>query len=255
MTTLGKVLVLMQVALSFALAVLAFGLYCNRIDWSTNKISAAEPNKEPPGGELYLRQENVKKAQANLGVSETRWSGERTLLLARQQRRLDDQQWYAGQLDHARNRAAPGDWVQAVVLAPNGQADRQWWAPSRPRLGQPLDPKGQPANYLSLDRFSNEVVAILEEIKKVIEQYTELVKEGERLTNVLIGDPVTKEKGLRQRYDSAQQQLKDVLEEQFRVEPLLVNTRVESQLLLKRRDQLARQVREMEEKLLAARGE
>src|SRR5437588_3739135 len=61
MTMFGKILVLVNVAFSVAMAAWALGIYTQRIDYSTPKATA-----ERQAGEIAQRQEQIKQLQALL---------------------------------------------------------------------------------------------------------------------------------------------------------------------------------------------
>ena len=76
-----------------------------------------------------------------------------------------------------------------------------------------------------------------------------------QLTNELAGDPVKRSKGLRQRINDERAKRADVVAEADFVRPLLINTVVESELILKRQKSLRARVGELEkDKVAGAAG-
>ena len=93
MTLFGKVLVLVNLGLSVAMAAWAIGVYTQRIDWSTNKGTA---DKAP--GELVKRQERLRQLTDTHGFATLRWRDAVAGVSAVEKKRWQDQLWYAAEL-------------------------------------------------------------------------------------------------------------------------------------------------------------
>jgi hypothetical protein len=239
-TALGKTLVLLQVAFSLGLMTLAMGLYWHRIDWSNTKATA-----EREEGELAKRQEKLREAQSALATRESRWEGGYTPLMAAEKRRPDDQQWYANQLKHLEEEADQNDPVKVVVLQPaNGQAELD--RDGRPKL------QAHPDNLLSRSRYLAAIASTNDAINQERAAFKLKSIELTGLTIRLQGDGKDK-KGLRQQYEDAIKQYRDVEQEQHRLTAPLINTTVEAQLLVERRAQLKLQVEQLERVFVAGR--
>src|ERR1700730_2373839 len=97
MTSLGKLLVLLNVGLSLVLAGLAFGIYTNRIDWPGTAPAAASGEKTV--SEVAQKKANVEDAQKASALALTRWEEAGTRLVHLEDRRPKDQQLYAKRLE------------------------------------------------------------------------------------------------------------------------------------------------------------
>jgi hypothetical protein len=100
------------------------------------------------------------------------------------------------------------------------------------------DRSGNPLR--SLTRYDADIDAKLKEIGVVLMKYDALVKEDAELTQRMLGP-----KGLQQRLIDERVKRDNVLKEQDLVKPLLVNTVVDSELILKRTKALEERIKEL----------
>jgi hypothetical protein len=246
MTLFGKILVLVNFGLSVMVLVWAMAMYYGHIDWTDAK---GDPNKVPPvpPGELKVRKDRVAEALAALGAADVSWREQRAELPRQEGYRVADRAWYADELKHARSEANAQNPAREIAVDDKGLITLA-----------PVDPQGQPGHVrpklknateddpkrplLSLDanlkREQEQQLALAGEEKKL----QDLIEENRRLTELL----TPKEgKGLRQRIEDEKVKVKLADEEQAILKPLLVNTAVESELILRRREMLERRLKEL----------
>jgi len=173
-TLFGKVLVMLNLGLSVAMAAWAMGVYTQRIDWSTTKGSA---DKSP--GELVKRQDRLRELADTHGFATLRWRDAVTRITAAEKRRADAQLWYAAELKKLDVGMGP---VKAVVYK-NGQIVVPDEATGLPQMADPADPAGQPivlsTNEVYRSDWKTTEDATAAELKKI----DKLVEEEKRLTN------------------------------------------------------------------------
>jgi hypothetical protein len=251
MTLLGKILVFVTVALSFVMLAWAAGLYTNRIDWSN-----AQAKGDQPAGQLFAREARVKEGTAAVNLANARWrealSGNdgkdkrpvRVGLLAWERRRKTDHDFYAAVLS-------------AAISGPDGKGGKEVIKRVSTKDGQPLtdpaglpllvdaerrklaeEPRGEP--LYCYDWYVKELDRLTAEIVKAESEQQKLAKDEEALTDQIIGP-----KGVRQRIVDEQVKLARVEEELKDVESRQTNSRVDTELLLARREQLERRIDEL----------
>jgi hypothetical protein len=251
MTLLGKILVFVAVALSFLMLAWAAGLYTNRIDWSDTAAKA-----DQPAGQLVARKQRVTEGIAAVNLANTRWHDAlvgndgknnrpaRTGLLACEQRRKADRDFYAAYLD-------------AAIAGPDGKGDQKTIKRVATKDGQPLIDAGGMPQMVDAERrktaedargeplycynwYEKELARLTTEIEKAGAEQQKLAKEEEALTDQIIGP-----KGVRQRIVDEQVKLARVEDELKDVESRQTNSRVDTELLLARRAQLERRIDEL----------
>src|SRR5262249_30010047 len=110
-TWVGKILVLLNLAVSIMLAAWALALYTGRVDWSNQRTSAERPKL----GEVYKRQEQIKPLWSQVITAEKRdryASGQLPLL---EKALADNRTWYAAQLQDLKGGGQA--FVQDVTYA------------------------------------------------------------------------------------------------------------------------------------------
>src|SRR5258708_18844429 len=105
MTLLGKISLLLNLALSLGFAIWAFAIYTNRIDWTTTKTSDRT-------GEFAKRDADLQALRTSLTRGEARVDAARTNVQLEEGRIPMYQAWYKDQLDKLRSGKNP---VQALV--------------------------------------------------------------------------------------------------------------------------------------------
>lgn len=277
MEKFGKILVLVNAAFSVMLAAAAGVLVYNRIDWS----NTAE-------GELPKRVERVKELQGVVRANETAWRAARNELLAKEDRRSQDQTWYATELARLEAPLADGKPVQQIKFT--GEAEGKptgYYVPDPknhdlPTLVAVADRTNKPLQPMSYYRKEEEAVhqnlvmemAALDAAKLLDAKLTLQLVGPKRLAEAMaaldaaqqqkaketlqkLGDADKNVKGLVDRIEDEKakrgtEEVKDgvtvysgVIGEQKALEPLLVNTYVETQLLLQRKEALEKRLKDL----------
>jgi hypothetical protein len=242
MTSLGKTLVMLNVALSLAMATWAQSIYSTRIDWSDNKGKEGAPD-----GELRSRLARLSElgnAQSGaLNPAVLSWNDTRASLLALDARRVSNQAWYDKELAFNRTTASKTNPAHVVKLQ-NGQP-----APGKPGTNDPvaiepgLDPFGQPLQ--SLAAYAQAEASLYQQIEGTTKNLAKLIEEDIRLTNEIAGDGATI-KGLQQRILDGRTKMAAAIEEQHFVRPLLINAVVNSDLVFRRQRALESRIKELE---------
>jgi hypothetical protein len=254
MTLLGKLLVFLNVVLSFVMLAWAVALFTHRIDWSNNAAKG-----DQPAGLLIARAKRTDDANAAANLANARWreavngnDGKdnrpvRAGLLTWENRRDTDRVFYAAVLKAA--VSGPDGKGEKVIIKRVAMKDgRPVPDPANPNLPALIDaerrktaedPKGEP--LYCYDWYVKELTRLTGEIAKAETEQQKLAKEEEALTDQIIGP-----KGLRQRIVDEQVKFARATEEFKDVESRQTNSRVDTELLLQRRAQLERRVKELE---------
>lgn len=240
MTFIGKLFVLVNLAMSLMLATLAFIAYSAGIDWSNN---AAKAGQDP--GKIVPRKSQMDDLlKAQLPLAEQNWRSARKDLWEREDVRRTDREWYAKQLREVEEGKGP---LQVVVRNKDGMAD-----PGKGELplvdaeevaGTPLQPRKEYVKRIENDRAEN---------VKIRADLEEKVKEDTKLTNELVGEG--KKKGLRREVTEEREKRLGVVAEQGIVESLQINSAVDSELVLKRLESIDERVRELSSYLRVRHG-
>jgi len=233
MTLFGKVLVFVNLIFSLMMATWAFGVYSNRIDWSNNPAKG-----DQPPGELVSRLAEVRDLQVGLGRAEANWRQARTDLLTREALRDGDRLWYVAQFEHLRTGATEQTPARTVVLV-NSLPVLDPANANRPTMKAVNDRSDKPLR--SLAAYNQEWENARDQVAAALAEYSKLVEEDSELTAKLIGP-----KGMQQQLDDERAKQAGVVAEQTQVRPLLVNTVVDSELILKRQKQMEERLRELE---------
>jgi hypothetical protein len=246
MTLFGKLLVLFTLVISLVMMGLGLAVYTNRIDWTDR-----QPKDGDPGGELAQREAEAKRLWNELRLAESGWRLRQAALARDEERRVQDRAWYQGQLTHLRSGANANSPAREVVFN-NGVPVPDPRNPSLPQMRPAADRAGQP--LMSLAWYDSRDEAIHKETLAAVDRFKKLVEQDTQLTNELVGDPIKRTKGLRQRINDERIKRADVVAEADFVRPLLINTVVESELILKRQKSLRARVSELEKDKVAGTG-
>jgi hypothetical protein len=249
MTVFGKVLVFLNVALSFMLMSWAFAVYTNRIDFSD-----AKPTGEQAAGEHAKRAAVIEKLWEGIRPAQVNWTSAHAAVARQEAHLAADWEWYHAEMDHNAAKAKQGAPARRIVWA--AKDDEQTGV----RQGQPaIDPKTQrPMMVPVKDKAGNDMQSLaahhldlektLLQIERVHEIHEKQIKDAIAETEKLIGP-----KGLHQRLLDEKQKREDVLAEEKLVRPMLVNTAVEKELIEKRNKQLVHRIDELKRIGVAAR--
>lgn len=285
MTIVGKILVLINVGISLLMATWAMAVYTNRIDWSNTPPKEAEgipagelKKRQDEVARLWKEwapaDQSRSSARRTVADRESRRVGDRDFY-AREMYHL----WSgATKDDPARTVVFVGGGV-ALVPDPKRPGDK---TPDRPQLAAAKDRAGNPlralGDYVSTeDDKLKQLVTVLADHHNLLELdklYTvkrigEVAarkslgdEEARRLAERVVDDPEViklvggKEvadkieksagrRGLQNRLVDERVKRAEVLEEHKLVRPLLINTLVESELIVKRHRALKKRVDEL----------
>jgi hypothetical protein len=245
MTLFGKLLVLFNLAFGLVLAGWAFSLYANGIDWSDRK----EGNV--PVGEFAIHEAQLDELWKAVPPSQDDWRKNRDALQKVEASLAADRDWYDKEMRHVFIGPTKDQPVGQIVSAAKddpktgvkkGQVlldDKGFpqLAPLKDRTGKPLESL---AEYNEKD---NKILLALEEVMKKHEMQ---IAEANELTDKIIGNKDKGIRGLQKRIEDERAKDADVVAEQKLIRPLLVNTVVESELILKRKTQLEKRIEELE---------
>jgi hypothetical protein len=246
MTKLGKALVLFNLAVSLLLASWAFSLYANGIDWSDRK------GKTPgeAGGEYAKYEAQLDELWKGIPPAQANWLDERQKVLNEEARLAGERTWYDAEMKHLYFTANAANPIGEIALAAKDDDKNNI------KKGQILlDDKGHPQLVPLRDSAGNPLLALAAYIKKdddvlrsleeVNKKHQAQIEEANRLTDLIIGDDKTGRRGLYRRYLDEKAKDEDVLAEQKLVRPQLINTVVEAELILKRKNQLEKRIEEL----------
>jgi hypothetical protein len=241
MTKLGKYLVFINLVLSLCFLGVAAGVASNRIDWP------GTAKGETKAG-IALKADEIKSWQQEANSAYTRYSAALPELLKVEEERPAKRKWYADQLSILETgKDTDGKAVNTVneLVYQKGQLQID------PKTGSPmlrpiqnLQPKPQMIKTLADTQ---------DEIKRVMGDVATHMKEEERLTTEINGDPKAKTKGLRDLLAEEVSAEKNLQGELEYLRPLRYNRQVEAALLLKRQLALKARLEELKNIGVAAR--
>jgi hypothetical protein len=234
MTKLGKILVFVNLAFGMALFAWALGIYTNRIDFSNTKGGAGKTE-----GELTKRADRIKQTVENLNnYAQPRWIAARNALKVAEDVRVANQNFYVVQLKNLEDGQPP-------LLTPvyvNGDLQRAPTGLPRMEDSKLVDSNNGPLK--SLKFYGEEMGATQKKIDQEIATIRTLIEQERKLTEELSGPDGNG--GYRGQVDREKVREQRIHEETRDLRPLIVNTLVESELLLKRQRQLTARVKELE---------
>jgi hypothetical protein len=268
MTILGKILAYVNVAVAVLLAAIAFALWANRIDLSNNKPTVRD---DPTTGGLFAqREKELEEAGAGFPVAETALDNARKSLADEEQKRWDDRGWYLAEMQHLQGDVTLANPVKRVEYAAQDDAAtkvRKGQVAVDPATGRPLlkDFKYKGNSLPSMAVAETDYAAILKKAEEIEERHGQQAFDAWFLTVKISGPPTDEEmkalpealvarlakvklpgKGLIQRLADEQQKKEDVMDELKRLYPLLVNTKVDAQLVLHRNAALKARLKELQ---------
>jgi hypothetical protein len=234
-TRTGRVLTLVNLALTLTFAFWAVGVYSNHVDLSDK----SDPQKSAEDQSIYLRRaETVKKLDQSRGPAEARLQSTRNAVARAEELRPALQSWYAAELESLRTGNQPPQapsYVKDEI-----QLDKQGY----PRMGPVLGPDDRPLRGLdSLAKLSQIYKQKLEEIQSVTSAIDERIAEQQK-SSTEIGNG--QEQGLRRELANVQGKIGQSRERQENLKPKVYNRQVELALLLKRQQGLESRLKELE---------
>ncbi|HTU93425.1 MAG TPA: hypothetical protein VMF69_25320 [Gemmataceae bacterium] len=257
MTLFGKLLVLLNLALAMVLAAWSFNIYANGVDWTDRKDTKSTP---PRMGQFAVRAAKLDELWKGVPPVQTDWLRERDQLAREEKRLADERVWYDKEIRYVLDGPAKGKGIREVDIAskddPNTGAkkgqillDNQGY----PQLVPIRDPNGAPLQLQSLVEYNRENEGLLKEISDQIEQHEKQIKEANALTDRITGDKTKGIRGLQQRINDEQAKNDEVIAEIKLVEPQLINTLVEAQLVNKRHAQMTKRIEELKKIKVASK--
>jgi hypothetical protein len=239
MTFVGKLFLMINLALSLLMALVALAMYTNGIDWSDNRAKGSQPP-----GRLADKLEEVRHLIAAIGPVENTWRAARADLLQREEQRREDHDWYAGELDHLRTKATAARPGRTTVLDKHLPV-RDPRNKNRPQMDPTVDRAGQP--LLALTEYGRQLDAARRDNLNVLDELKKEIAEDVRLTNLITGVPG--KKGLRQLLTEERDKRDGIVAEVDLTRPLFINTVVESELVKKRHEALQERITELKDRL------
>jgi hypothetical protein len=245
MTRFGKFLVFFNLAFSLLLATWAFSLYANGIDWSNSKAKG-----DQPPGVFTVKEDELKDLWQGLPPAQSTWLASRQTLQTEESRLVADRKWYDDEMNHVFVTANAANPVGEVAVAPKddektGIRKGQILLDAKgfPVLTPVADRSGKP--LVALATYNNEDEKILQSITAVRQKRETQIKEANQLTDQITGDPRNGVRGLWQRILDEKAKNADVVAEKKLLEPMLINTVVDGQLIFKRHNELDRRIKEL----------
>src|SRR5262245_55446132 len=127
MTFIGKLFVMVNVAVSLMLMVAGLGLYATRVDWTDGPAKGGAA-----AGVMFTKKAALKDTQETIRPAEVTWSTSYGYLFTQEKNRYANRQFFSDVLAHNRTKANPADKVPA-------------WEARLDKGGLPvLDPAGRP---------------------------------------------------------------------------------------------------------------
>jgi hypothetical protein len=246
MTMFGKILVYVNLAVSMLMAAFAFGLWSNRIDPSNLKPSKDD---KTTWGLYAQREKDLDEAWNEFRPVEAGLRTARADVMVAEKGRGADRVWYLGRMDHLRKNATLEKPAERVVFAAKDEDQ------TKTKKGQVLlDPAtGYPKMDAEKDRaggallamayYDNKLKEILAEREQIEDKHKKQLDEATDLTAKLVV--------LRRLYENERNKRADMEDEVKRVYPLLVNTKVDAELTLKRQKALKARIEELNKQRVA----
>jgi hypothetical protein len=236
MTLFGKLLVLLDVLLSFLAMTWALAVYTNNIDWSDSP-----PKGEKPAGVLNQKKTELRDALAGIPPAEASWIAARTDLMEDESQVAGTRAFYAAELKHARSEALPEDMKAARAVKLDADTFQPVLEGPRVAMEQAKDRAGKPLGSVSY--YARESEDTAKKLSKVQEDYRKDIDEDAKLTDLLVGTP--EKKGLQQRLIDERAKREGVIAELRLVRPLWINAAVDWELIGKRKEGLDERIDEL----------
>ena len=249
--SLGKLLVLINLAASVLFMTFAGAIFLQKVDWGWKEARKDITGQYRIPSEIDQRNAAVKEAHMGVALAMPGLLISQGELAAAQPRFPDNHRWYVKEIDRLKND--PGDKIEIRDFAidkKTGAPDLDPKVSGRPKLGKPI--AGLSKSYR---KYTDDWKAVQEKIDVVIKDIKELIDKEEKLTFKLngkdkAGKVVEGKAGL---YELLEREAKAQNEAKFRKEyllPLWVGALQEVSSFQERRQQLEATI----DKLKKARG-
>ncbi len=242
MDLFGKILVLVNFAISLMMAAIGGTVLYYRVDWSNNP---ADATTGAPAGELVARIARVKELQGLVTPADPAWRDARASLLAQEERRKGDEVWYAAELEHLKTGDASKEPILEVVYD-KGQTTPDPKTNGRPMMQTVADRFGK--TLQSLIWYNGQQATVNEDTAVVLGKIAKAVQEDTELTSRLITEKPPAGSGLRGLLDRAKDEAskQDEIAEEMKLVFLAEGQeRADTQLLLLRKKALEARVKEL----------
>ena len=231
MTFIGKLFLMLNLAISLLMAVMAFGLYVGGIDWTDRAAKEGQS-----AGKLKALQTEINDIAARLPVAEASWKAARADVVARENLRRDER-FYT---DAEMAKLTAGK-VRVQMVAPGAGFDE------RPKMVDADFAPDQP--LMTREAYDERLKQHQADNTKLRADLATRVKDDAEETRKLAGDketdPEPRVRGIRRELVEERVKRQGVLDEQGITESLQVNVAVESGLILKRHDDLNERIGEL----------
>jgi len=246
MTLLGKLFVMLNLALSLMLGATAFGVFSNGIDFSDTPAKGSMPP-----GKLAPVKAELDETLKQIPVVEGSWQTARADLLAREDKRRGERDWYAQQLRKVVTEKGAIQEVDTNAEKAAEQRREQQRATTGilpqavlPVLADARGPAG--ANLMGLPFYVDRLDSLRKENVAVRKQLNDKLGEDTVLTKKLAGDPENpRARGLRQQVAEERVKKAGIVDEQGIAEGMRINSLVESELIYKRLEALEGRIAEL----------
>jgi hypothetical protein len=231
MTFLGKLLVLANFALSLAILAVALASFSNPVDFTNNPAKDGNPPGKFKVNADRLRDAWEKIVPAIVGETRARAS------LQNFDPYRDAHDFFVEELKWLREGATTDDNPARAIKYNLAQPELQ------PRSGKLVMEKAQDLAgkpLMSMAFYEKAIVDLAKDIKVQEDRFRQGVIDETMATQKRLGG-----KGFQQRLTDMQAMLAQAKEEAGRLEPLLINAMVESELILKRRASLEARLDEL----------
>jgi hypothetical protein len=184
--SLGKLLVLVNLAASLLFMTFAGAIFLQKVDWGWK-----EPRKDISGtyriaSEIDQRNAAVKVAHQGVALVMPGLLIEQAKLTDIEPRFPDNHRWYVQQIDRLKNDPADKMEIRDFVIAKDGTPELDPKPAGRPKLGNPIT--GLSKSY---KKYSDDLTAVQEKIDAVLADINKLIAKEEELTFNLNGKDKT----------------------------------------------------------------
>jgi hypothetical protein len=236
MTFLGKILVMINLAISLLMAAMAFGLYVSGIDWTDKAAKEGQP-----AGKMQTLRKDIDDVLARLPLAERNWKAARADVFAREEIRQKERIWSDAEMAKLTGRKEKVYEVEPA--APGANPAARPTMNLNPILFAPAQP------LVTREVYDERLDAHQKENTKIREDLAKKVKEDEDLTRKLAGDkegdPEPRIRGIRRELVEERAKRLGLIDEQGITDSLQINVAVESELILKRLDDLDERIQEL----------
>ncbi len=238
MTFIGKLFVMVNVAVSLMLMVAGLGLFATRVDWTD-----APAKGGAPAGVMSAKKAALKDVTETIRPAEATWSASYGELFVQEKNRATNRQFFSDRLADVRGDPDTGRQPQMAVLnAGLPVLD----AIGQPKLAPATNRQGEPG-LKSLKFYEGELVKKHAENEAELKRFNAEVTKDIALTDELIGKDG--KKGLRDLINDEKVKREGLEAEIEQTGPLFINAKVEAAVSQRRIDLLDEQIKSLKERV------